>query len=356
MGIKSRLSSSLTASEAPEGFDLLVPSTLQFKNASEFETALKVQHEHTAVMDADPDVFERIGIDGQIDGTDWRLSKAAFGDLCNFAGVPVAFIRRLALLNEQQALEVMETMIAKVFHASAPKSLVLDTREGRVDGIVGKGTYSHIANKDALAYLLTAIPDLEMSSGWLSGPNMRVAAIIKTKPFEVKKGDVVHFGVNLTNAIHGDRSLKVAEYIERLVCTNGAIATEQGHFTAIVHRGDVAYNTQKAVVDAASHADHILPRLQSAPKQMMMETDIFRIRDWLKEPKNGGSDGLDIRVTKAAMAEAQKENRVAEETTLWNWHNAITAVAKESPSMNRQAELEAMGYKALIRFGAILTN
>lgn len=289
-------------------------------------------------------------------GTDWRLSKAAFGDLCHFAGVPSAFIRRFAQIDEAQALDVMETLINRVFHGGQGKSLVIDSRTGIVDGIVGAETYAHIPNQDALSYLLTAAPGLVMTQGWLTGPNMRAVAVTKDKPVEAKKGDIVHFGVNLENAIHGDRSLKVNSYFERLVCENGATCTEREGTVAVIHRGDIAFNTQSAVVKVAAQSEEMIELVQSAPHYLMLDKDIRSMRSFLRDTAQGGNQTLDTTVTKEAQNEAAKENRPPEETTLWNWHNAITAHAKTAPSVNRRVELEAIGYKALVRFGAVLAN
>lgn len=353
MSLKAKLTRQ-TVTDEEKGFQLIRPGALHFQSPTDFEAAIKAQNSATALMSADH--VKSIGIDGNVLGTDWTLSHAAFGDLCHFARIPVAFIKALARINEAQALDVVETMIHSVFRSGPEKSLVLDTRCGRIDGIVGKDTYSHIPNEDALAFLLTAAPGISMTNGWLAGPNMRVTAVTKDRPTEAKKGDIVHFGVNLENAIHGDRALKANGYMERLVCTNGAVCTEPAMSRTIIHRGDVAYETQKAVIAIAEMGESIVPIVKAAPFYMMMDTDIRKMRSFLGNPENGGSQSLEVIAVKEAMNEAAKENRPPEETTLWNWHNAVTAHAKSAPTVQRRTDLEAVGYRALVRFGAVLAN
>lgn len=355
MTLKERMKYSLHRAAPASGFQLEKPKLEHYQNADAFRQALRAQKDAVALMDAD-EMLE-IGVNGEIGGTDWRLSHAAFSDLCNFSKTPATFLKSLAKDDEQLALDVVASRLRTRFHTGQKKVLVLDTRYNRVEGIVGKESYTPISNFDVFDFTLTAAQGLEMSNGWLSGPNMRLTALQKgTPPIEPQPGDVVNVGISAENAIHGDASVLIMDYLERLVCTNGMLARDNHHMERIIHRGDVEYHTQKAVVTSAARAELLAPALTAAAKHFLDDKAIDSLRAYLRNPRNGGNDSLDANVTRKAVKEAVSEGRPSEEVTLWNFTNAITEAANEAPSLQRRNELEAMGYRTLVRFGAVLAN
>jgi Domain of unknown function (DUF932) len=337
-----------------DGFILEPPNTVHYRSAHQFSVALKAQRDATAIIPADE--LKAINIKGEVQDTDWRLSPAAFSDLCHFSNIPVSFIKRLAVCAEQTALDVVRDMTKAVFHRGVQKKLIINTESKRIEGIVGEDGYEYLSNADALDFLLSASPELSLSNGWLSGPSMRATVINRQRPLEPKKGDYVHYGCDLENAVNGNRSLVVSEYVERLVCTNGAVARQGTAHIAIPHRDNVVDLAQKAVIRLSRSADQIFPLMQQATQHVMRAKEIDRVREFLRSPRNGGSDAFDNRMVKAAIAEAAGENREADEITLWNWHNAVTAEAKHASSLPRQVQLEATGYQMLQQFATYNTD
>jgi hypothetical protein len=353
MGLKDLLKASVTGKDAEAGFRLPRPVPLHFKTVDGFHKAIKAQTEAMATVPGN-DAVKMIDADGHVLGTDWQLSHAAFNDLCHWSRIPVTFIRLLAQVDEPQALDVVQTMLRSVFKSGVDKSLIIDSRENRIEGIVGTDTYSPISNEDVLNFAMSTAEGLVMTNGWLSGPHMRLT-IVSAKLLEAKVGDAVRFGVNVENALHGDRSLKIADYMERLRCTNGAISRDKGGEVHIVHRGeDVEYDTQKAIVHASQRAEELLPRIRSAAEQLMLPNEIGLFAAFTKDNKQGGAESLWPKVVKQAKQEALDDGRKEEEVTLWNLVNGITQAAHDTPSLTRRGELEAMGYRALVRFGVAL--
>lgn len=353
MSIKAKLAAASNEAHAVGGFVLPQPRSIHFHNADGLHKALKEQESAFAVIDSEP--LRAIDLDGTVGGTGYRLSRAAFGDLCHWSGTPTSFIKSLAKLNETLALDVVATQIAAVFHSNRPKSLVVDTRDNVIHGIVGSDTYAPISNLDAMEYALSAASDLILSSGWISGPNMRLA-VISEKKHDARVGDVVRFGINLENSINGDSSLKVCDYAERLSCTNGAVARDRAHSTEIVHRGDVQHAAQKAICASALRAEEMLPMMRAAATHVMEVDEIKSFGAYVKDPKEGGSDSLWNAVRNGAMEEAENEGRNREMVTTWNMVNGITAAAHETKTIARRVELESMGYRALVKFGAHLVT
>jgi hypothetical protein len=337
------------------GFKLVKPKLHRFKNPDGFLKSLKEQAESIALIPGDK-LDAEISIDGDVGKTGWRLSNAAFGDLCHWTRTPVSFIKRLAKIDEELALRVLAEMIGSSFYCLPDKQLVIDVREGRIDGIVGMDSYAHVSNAEVVEWALSATPDLGMSQGWTFGPTMRVTCISEQRKAEPVKGDIVKMGMTLQNAVHGDCSVKVSDYAFRLACLNGLVAREHQHTESIRHVGDVKFNVQKAIVGAANRSEHMIPYMEAAAKTLLGPVGIKHIRKWVGDSKAGGSPSLDDKVTQIAQEEAHDEGRAPEEVTLWNFVNGITASAKDAKTINRQTELEAFGYRTLVRFGAVLTG
>lgn len=355
MGLKASLKAAMVGDQIPDvgGFNLPKPTPIHFKNQEPFRKAIKEQADAIAIIDADDNVLNHVDIDGKLGKGDLHLSQAAFGDLCHFSGVPVSFAKRLAKLDEPVALDVIEVCIRRSFHRGPPKSLIVDSRNGRIEGIVGKETYSPISNLDVLEAALASSADLHLSNGWIAGPNMRLT-VISSDAKEAQLGDVVRFGVSVENSLHGDRALFIRDYSERLSCTNGATATDPEHVEQIIHRGDVHFECQKAVVMSAKRSEFILPLMRRAAVHLMGYEEINLFGAWTKDAKNGGNDTLWGVVKKEAKRAALDEGRTEEEVTLWNFVNGITQSAHDASTLGRRQELEAMGYKSLVKFGAVL--
>ena len=355
MSLKERMKYGRHATTPAAGFQLEKPTARHYTKHEPFREALKEQKETVVLLEADP--VHEIGINGEVGGTDWRLSHAAFGDLCHFTKTPVSFVKSLAKDNEQLALDVLASRLRTKFHTGQEKLLVLDTRCGRVEGIVGKDSYSPISNLDVFDYTMTAAQGLEMSNGWVDGPNMRVTALqTRAAAIEPQKGDIVNAGISAENAIHGDAAVVIMDYLERLVCINGLRARDSEHMERIVHRGDVEYHTQKAVVTSAARAELLAPAVKAAANHFLDDKSIDSIRTYLRSPRNGGSESLDASATRLAVREAVKEGRGTEEVSLWNFVNGVTESAHEAPSLPRRNEIESLGYRTLVRFGAVLAN
>jgi hypothetical protein len=333
----------------PSGFVLPKPEVQRFRFIDGFQNALAEQKENTALVDGEHLSF--IDIDGKVDGTDWRMSFAAFSDLCYWTKTPVAFVKRLAKIDEALALDVVRTMIEKMFKRGPEKMLVVDAKQNLINGIVGKDSYSSLANAHVLDYAMSSDTEMEFCEGWLAGPNMRFTTTTPKTVAEPNVGDIVNIGMSLESSINGDSSVKVSDFAFRLKCTNGLTARDSQHTERILHRGDVEFNVQQAVVCSAARASQLKPMMDAAAKNFLGPEGVATIRQFISNPKNGGSPSLDVKVVKNAMLEAKDEGRPEEEVTVWNFVNGVTQAAHDTKSLDRRLELEAVGYRTLAKFG-----
>lgn len=341
---------SLNPHTAQRGFDLITPTLETYRDGGSFLSAVKAQHENTVVIDAH--WLESIDVDGRVNGTEYRLSKAAFGDLCHFSGIPVKFIKDLAQESDALALEVITHCIEQRLFGHK-KSVVIDKRHNRIDGIVSNHTYTHVSNSAILEAVHAASKSLQVSGGWLCGPDMRVTALSADNPVEVAVGDIVRTGIDCSNSINGDGSVAMYQYNERLSCTNGMRRTERGQFYRFVHRGDALDSTQQAVVHLAAKADTMIPALQAAAVQRMKADQIRALRLYISNPSNGGSPGLESSVVEAAPINAAKSGRDQYDLTLWDMVNGITEQAHSTKSIQRRVAIEGLAFATMAKFGTV---
>lgn len=337
------------------GFILETPTTQHFQSNSLFREALVAQRNAVVMLDFQELKIKEVGIEGEVVGTDYKLSHAAFGDLCNFTKTPVSFIKDLAVCDEQLALDVLRSRIQARMEHGKPKAVIVDTRCNRVEGIVGADTYKPIANVDLFDWTMDAnghnpASQLDFSNGWIDGPYMRMTAVNSLKPVEPRKGDVVRLGTSVENAIHGDLSVKVRTYCERLVCTNGMTRRDKEHTATLIHTGDIEFDVSKALVQSAGLAATFAPLMATSATKFLGPDNIKAIRQFISNPRNGGNATLEARIIRGAMNEAQNEGRDAEAVTLWNFTNAVTAAAHEAKSLQRRVELEQMGFELMNTF------
>ncbi len=338
--------------ETKGGFELHEPVPRHMPDFNAFRQAVTEQTDAVTYEDAGD--LHSIDITGGIDGLPLRLTRAAFSDLCHFSDIPVRFIKALSRVDESLALEVIRESLKAWFHTEKEKWLVVDSRDHTVEGIVGVETYKPVTNVELLDWAASAVSSLNMTNGWLCGSMLRMT-LVRAKPLDVNPqiGDIVQVGIDVGNAMNGDRAVTVVDYAERLSCTNGMRAKEVGHATHLVHRGDVKDKAQQYMVEAAQRADFIVPLMEAAVGIVLTEGQQADILTFVEEGKNGGSKSLGGAVLAQAKIEAAKENHEAA-ITLWNMVNGVTMSAHTTKTLQHRSRLEALGYYTLSKFGVEL--
>jgi CBS domain-containing protein len=350
MKLKDAIRNGKSAADS-RGFRLLTPEMERFHSLDAFHQAVSTQAKNTTRLNAD--FMRTIDLEGRIEEAEsdgLRLSKAAFADLCHFSQVPVSFVRKLAKEDETLALDLIKHRIKVQFQTGEEKVLVIDKGSGRIEGIVGKDTYKELSNAAVLEYVLSANDGLEMSNAWLEGPKARMTFIDKTKPFEAAVGDIVHTGTSIWTGINGDSAVNICDYNERLVCLNGMTARDRVHSERVIHRGDVEFNVQAAVMRSADRAKTMVPMMQAATHQVLDTPDIRRIRSFISNPRNNGTPSLDERVSSYALTQSQRGGRDEGVVTLWDFVNGVTEAAHDARTIHRRGEVETLGYRVLSDF------
>lgn len=348
MGLRDPVGRGLT--KAPTGFQFPVPFTTHFGGVEDFRAALVAQREHLALLDA-AKVLTDLDADGGIPKTPYRMTPAAFGDLCAVAGggLPSRWCRQLAQRNEGLALEVVRDHI-DAHLSDARRQLVVDTASNLVLGIVSETKYHLIHNAEILDLMLSS-PGLTFTNGWLCGGRMRLTCVREGTVIEPRPGDIVRVGVNGENTVNGDSRVHVTDYAEVLRCTNGMVSREGVHCESVMHSDtDIHYRVPQAIVAAAKRSESMRPLIERAAVLHLDADGHRRVGAFIQHPQNGGNPRLLETATKHAVTYAVQAGRGEDDLLLWDYVNGTTEAAHAAPSLNRRTELEALGFRLLEKF------
>ncbi len=342
------LRQSLTVSAvAEDGLKLATHVTTHYKGVDQFARAL---HEQKKAIEFQPaNGLKGVTEEGYIMGSNLRLTEDAFNDLCHATRTPVSFIKALSRRNPRLALEAVSEMVASMFNGDA-NLLIVDSRDNLVSNIVGKDGYNPTTTADILEWTLSA-GDYEMTNGWVCGPHSRFTVVAPKSDFEPRKGDIVHHGVSVNNALYSD--VEIGSYFERLVCTNGMTARDAQSSQRVSHAGnleDLQIAIQAALVGVTAHAHVLQNASMQAASHLMLAQQVRAVRNWIREPTNGGGQRLDTQVVTKAIQEAKDEGRAEDEVTLWNFVNGINYQAHAATALNKRVSLESMAHNALLKF------
>ena len=328
------------------GFDLhRFPTPRKFDEADAFLRTLNERREVIAHVPAEH--LRGFDMDGNVKGSEWRMSEAAFSDLCSFTKAQTSFVKKMACYDENLGMELVHGMIEGAFDGDGC-SLVIDTSQNVIEGIVSR-KYTPVSHAEILEAALSVKSRMEFRTGFLSGPNMRATIVDPFSAVEPKKGDVVRFGLSLENATNGDCSATVSGYNERLVCANGMVARGSEWERSVRHVGDALYHVQKATLNAI-RVFALAPTLNRATE---LYPDPDQLKDffaWVGNKRAGGTPTLASRVAELAMNEAIREHRDEANVTLWNLTNGLTEAAHDTRSIQRRSEIESMAYAGVLNF------
>jgi hypothetical protein len=236
---------------------------------------------------------------------------------------------------------------------------------GRAVGLAG-GDYRPARMVD----VLDALPSPDegfwtVQHGWLSDRNVEIDLVSENFVVEPIPNDVIRCGIRLSNSETGGRGLKASLWTLRLICSNGAVMSDD--------LGTVRWSYDRRVTYVASIARFIDQLLNLRDKQSQLksvysnaiarplfEEQITRL--WRRIRSAGkftpdhtnlilGIDDEERRRLASAVATRHAANQPAEESPwdAFTIHNRITAAAKAHP-FGLRSRLERIGGDVLSSF------
>jgi len=193
---------------------------------------------------------------------------------------------------------------------------------------------------------------VEFHQAAVSDTKLYIRALFPGVEREVKRGDVVRWGVEITNSEVGSGSLGIRGFILRLVCTNGMTAA----YTLKKRHVGKRIDEDGILSDDALRADDTAFWLAARDtlKATISETRFDEIVEQLRSTTEGPEIQRVVEATQVMQKDLgfSDEERNAVVTHLagggdlsrWGALNAVTAAAKSAPTVDRQVEMEQIGW------------
>jgi hypothetical protein len=174
-----------------------------------------------------PDGKLNLGFDN---GTSHKfgLNSWSSSQLANYTDIPKAYFDRVAIENPALMADNINHGIEKIAKDSrkkgAPESRMIRTLDGNVRGMLS----SRYRILDAFDMAETTLPVLqdkgmEVVSSEITDRRLFIKALSPKLTAEVKKGDIVQYGLLISTSDVGAGSVRVEPLLYRLACLNGLV-------------------------------------------------------------------------------------------------------------------------------------
>ena len=180
-------------------------------------------------------------------GKQWvSFNQDSFASFCNTFRIPLYFINELTEANLASHLLDNFLSNSNVKEQMAKHQFVIDSESNTVLGVVSK-TYQKYYNKSLLEdlkkYFREVYYNFEVSESYVINTNLHLRLLspkIKAGLVTGRGGiseDVSRIGLQLSNSLVGDSSVKIKFYILRLICANGLTIDSFNNIGKVMHSG-----------------------------------------------------------------------------------------------------------------------
>lgn len=274
--------------------------------------------------------------------------------LASSLGIPKRYYDRM----RRDAPHLLNSNVNNWFNQE-PGSHMLRTLHGTARAFLSD-RYRRLDNVDLIEHIFpifAQIPDLRFHQAAMTDERLYLRVVSPRLEGEVKKGDVVQCGIEISNSEVGSGALQIKSFLLQLVCLNGYTMETALRKTHLGKRIDDTTIFRDETVEADDKAFFLQVRdvVENALSEARFEQLIAQLREAASsEPLRD--------VVKATTVLAQRHSLTEDETSsilnhlitggdlsLWGLTSAITDAADEAEEFSRQAELEALG-------GALITD
>lgn len=284
---------------------------------------------------------------------EFRLSDTAVGQTTEFLGIPRKFASRLQAEVPDLLLHNLNTLGGR-----SNSRRMLRTLDG-VGRAFLSDSYRRVDNEEVFDGIFPSLMKLgaQIESCNVSEDYMHLQAVMHRVEGEIRKGDVVRYGVVITNSEIGRGALSVKPMLYRLVCTNGMVVADQarrrahvgGSYLESEDMGWLALSTdtqQLKVKAMVAELGEYLTALAS-PERFQKTLDLYReVADQaLPAEPTPVVESLAARYSLTAPERDSALIALAEgkDYTRWGLANAITYLANDTADYDRAVELESLG-------------
>ena len=206
-----------------------------------------------------------------------------------------------------------------------------------------------------------AQPQVSLVSSQFTEAHFYMKFVFPRLEAEVKKGDVVQFGISISNSEVGMGSLAVEPFTYRLICLNGMIAADYGHKRYHVGKkaegGELAYELYsegtRKLDDAALFAK-IQDTVRGLLNRDVLERLVQPMRDATEQPLEGTNivGAVEVVAKKLNYGEGTKQGvlkhlLMGNDLTRYGLMNAITRQSQDEGDYETATKLEKDGGRIL---------
>lgn len=281
--------------------------------------------------------------------------------MSQYLDIPWRYYKRLLKQDPDLLVHNVNRCIRK--GETAPR--LLRTLDGTARAFLSK-RYKRIEHQDVFEIampVLEDIPGLQFESCELTPDHMYLKAVNPRLTGEVRVGDVVQFGIVISNSETGRGSLSISPLVYRLICSNGMTVTDvaAGYFRRY-HSGCVISSNEDFWIypaeDSITDNEEFVKDLQKTILSAMDEAKFSNVIDKMKASTQVKLNTEDLsNVVKQASAsfkikEAESEGVLRHlkqdgDFTLYGLANAVTRFSQDVESYERATELEGIGYSIM---------
>ncbi len=311
-----------------------------------------------AILDGTPDTRRPTeyvldtGAEGTLLINDW-----CHGQLASKVGIPKVYYDRL----RAGAPDLLLRNVNHWFSTELEdKDYFIRTLDGTARAFLSS-RFRAIDNVDIANVVFELVKNhgLDVKASQITDTQLHISALSPRLKGEVKVGDVVQAGITVRNSEVGAGSFKVQKFFWRAWCSNGCSTQKlvaQTHLGSSIEVGDESRHVVKSetqqLKDAALFSE-TADVVNHALSDEAFSGDLDKLREAAGTPITGKVEKVCERVAKKIElnkpeASSLLNNLAADgDLSKWGLLNAVTKIAHESESYDRNTELQAAGGKVL---------
>lgn len=325
------------------------------------ELATEIQRQHASKRDFAADtrnigvtpVEKGISLDFENLGS-YKVNKHALNQIAERTGIPTKYAERMA----QEAPELLARNVAHWFK-ERPETRMVRTLDGNARAFLSD-RYRPLDNIDLATHVLPRLNELsyQMESSQITETRLYIAARTQRIQRDLVLNDPVQAGIVITNSEVGNGSLSVQAMIFRLVCLNGMITPTavRSHHTGkklVDFEGDLAnYSDKTKLLNDAAFWSRVIDTVNVVCEEARFDKLVTEYRVKAGQEVKKPIETVELVGERFQLLEAERtsvlENLInGGSLTRWGLANAVTALANNVESYDRNIELQVLGGKIM---------
>jgi hypothetical protein len=282
---------------------------------------------------------------------DIAMTHHATRQVTGYLGIPSRFASRLETDFPELLLQNFNTMIAK-----QEGRRMIRTLEGNARAFMSD-SYRRIDNELVFDGMYPVLEKLgaKIESANVSDDYLHLQATMKIEG-EIRKGDVVRYGVAIRNSEIGKGALSVSPLIYRLACTNGMVIADQVRRRAHIggsyleaQDGWVALSSATQMLKTRAMIAELAEYLEAMARPEMFEKSLNALRDVADQVLPADPTlVVESLAARYALNKPEAESALialaeSKDYSRWGLANAVTVLANSTESYDRAVDLETLG-------------